>query len=201
MPRACRMADCQPLTCSSAVTTVMANSDAGCSPIRRATKTEWSEVASGTIARIALASRPDDRLGLVFSENRSERYEIVIENGDGPPLEIKGVRAEGNTYRLMILASNGNPRRVVYGSGSAEAPSYDTKAVLAASRPDLIPAPLFLGPEVEDPRYQLTGPSFWSKLLKGPTGLSAAIVVMVAVLAWVLLRVGRQLNKLPIEDI
>jgi hypothetical protein len=167
-------------------------------PAARGTRTEWGEVARGTVSQIELATVPRGRPGLEFPERREERYEIVIENGDGPPLDITGVVAEGNTYRLVLPASEGRSSRIVYGSDTAAPPRYDTSAVLAAMRPGREPEELMLGPQVEDPRYRPKGGR--SLGLQDPLVLAFAIVLMVLVLAWALFRAGKKIStRFPLE--
>ncbi len=158
-------------------------------------RTEWQEIGHGTVSRFQLREFRKEEPAVRFGEQRGERYQIVIENGDSPPLADPSFEAIGDVYRLVYLAGEGHRYRLYYGSDSAEFPSYDTAAVLASLGPHYEPTETGLGPESIDPGFRPTGG--WRKLLNSPAVLTLAIVLMVVVLAWVLFRAGARIKKLP----
>jgi hypothetical protein len=166
---------------------------------RLADKTEWTEVGRDTIDRFTLQGLHRENLRINFPEQREARYQIVIENADSPPLDITSITAEGNVYRLDFLGSPDQSYRVVYGSEIAESPRYDTAAVLSSVGSGYRPASLSLGNQVEDTSYRARNPT--RGMLEQQIVLILALALMVAVLAWLLLRAGRQIKQLPIDEI
>ena len=123
----------------------------------------------------------------------------MIENADNPPLEISSIKAEGEMYRLVFVASDQHHYRIEYGSDTAEAPRYDTAAVLASLGPGLQPVEAHPGPQVENAQYREV-PSLrdW---LSNAIFLTLAIVLMVIVLGWILFRAGQRIKQLPNEEV
>jgi hypothetical protein len=165
----------------------------------RPDRTEWRDIASATISRIQFRNFLREQLSIDFPEQRQEAYRIVIVNEDNPPLEVQGAKAEGNVYRAVFLAQEARPYRVFYGSETAKAPKYEVGAVLASLRQGFQPIEVPLGPQTDNVAFAgEPGPTLL-KFLNHGLFLGAAIVLMVAVLAWGLVRAGRQVDTLPKE--
>jgi hypothetical protein len=162
-------------------------------------RVNWVEIGTGTINRFGFRGFHREDLQVDFPERRAEHYQIEIENADNPPLEQPSVAAVGNIHRIVFFASGKLHYRVEYGSDTAEAPRYDTAAVLASLGPGIQPVEAQLGPQVENPRYR--GGRGWREWLASPLVLSLAIVLMVVVLGWMLFRAGKRLKQMPVEDI
>jgi hypothetical protein len=167
-------------------------------PATRGIETTWSEVGQGTIYRVQLGDFRREDLRLDFPEQRGRAYAIAIDNEDSPPLEITGVQAEGNVYRLLFVAAPGRRYHAEYGSDAADPPRYDTAAVLSHVRPGFATAEARLGGAIANPGYRPgRGLRGW---LDRPIVLIAAIALMVVVLAWALLRAGTLAAQMPKED-
>jgi hypothetical protein len=168
-------------------------------PVTRGVKTDWVEIGSGTIYRLQLRDFHREQLVIDFPEHREERFQILIENADSPPLEISAVKAQGNRYRMVFLPAAERRYHIEYGSDSAEPPRYDTAAVLASLRPGFQPAEARLGAQVENAQYrEVRG---LSHLLNNPIFLTVAIILMVIVLGWVLFRAGQRIKELPSPEV
>jgi hypothetical protein len=168
-------------------------------PVQQGVRTDWVEVGRGTLSLIQFRAFRRAELQVDFPQQRQERYQLVIENADNPPLEITAVAAEGAGYRLVFLVTDGRTYRVEYGSDSAEPPRYDTAAVLASLQKGFQPVTLKLGPQFANPGYNTVhGPR---DFLNSTIFLTLAIVVMVLVLAWALFRAGRRIKNLPQEEV
>ena len=167
-------------------------------PVKRGIETTWSEVGRGTIYRIQLRDFRREDLRLDFPEQREREYEIEIANEDSPPLDITGVKAEGDVYRLVFVGEPNRRYHVEYGSETADPPRYDTAAVLSYMRPGFATAEASLGNAIANPDYR-PGRSVrgW---LDRPIVLIVAIALMVVVLAWALLRAGKLAAQMPEED-
>lgn len=168
-------------------------------PARRGPKAEWVEVGRGTIHRIAFHSFRREGLRLDFPERRESRYQIVIDNEDNPPLEIAAVEAEGNIDRLIFLASGARRYRIAYGSDTAGPPRYETATVLAPLRRGFRPVEARPGVQAANPRYRTS--TGLRDVLNSPIVLGAVVVLMVAVLGWILLRAGRRIKQLPVDEV
>jgi hypothetical protein len=168
-------------------------------PVQQGVRTDWVEVGRGTLSLIQFRAFRRAELQVDFPQQRQERYQLVIENADNPPLEITAVAAEGAGHRLVFLGTEGRTYRVDYGSDSAEPPRYDTAAVLASLQKGFQPVTLKLGPQFANPGYNTVhGPR---DFLNSTIFLTLAIVVMVLVLAWALFRAGRRIKNLPQEEL
>jgi len=168
-------------------------------PVPRGVSTDWVELGQATVSMVHFGNFHRERLKITFPEQRQEDYRIIIYNQDNPPLEITGVKAEGNVYRMVFLAVPGKTYRVYYGSESADKPSYDMATVLAPLRKGHQAVAGSLG-------VQLANPDFGEKpgfALRGLLGnrliLGAAICLMVVVLGWGLFRAARRVDAMPKE--
>ena len=168
-------------------------------PVQNGVRADWVGVGDGTLSLIQFRAFRRAELKIAFPEQRQERYQLVIENADNPPLDIIGLVAEGTGQRLVFLGTEGRTYRVEYGSDTAEPPSYDTAAVLGSLQKGFQPVPLKLGPEVANPGYKTArGPG---DFLNNKVFLTLAIIVMVLVLAWALFRAGQRIKDMPQQDI
>ncbi len=168
---------------------------AGLQPAR----TEWQEIGGATISKLQMGGFSREKLVIDFPEHREEKYRIVIDNEDNPPLDIKAVKAEGNVYRAVFLTQEGGPYRVFYGSETAQAPKYEAAAVLGALGKGFQPIEARLGAQTDNTKYAGESNLMLSKLLNNWIFLGAAIALMVVVLGWGLFCAGRRLEQLPKE--
>lgn len=88
-------------------------------------------IAAGTITQIDVAGIHRHNLSIPLPETREAAYEIVIDDGDSPPLVVTGVTARGPVREVVFLGEPGNEYRLAYG-GSGVPPRYDTVAIDAA---------------------------------------------------------------------
>jgi len=168
-------------------------------PVVRGINTEWNTIGQATVSNFRFRSVRREQLGIVFPEHRESEYRVVIHNEDNPPLDITGVKAEGNVYRAIFLAQEGKTYRVFYGSETAPSPKYEAATVLAALREKYQPSEAKLGAEVENAGFQAEPGLGVRNLLNNWYFLGAMICLMVAVLGWGLFRAGRHLEGLPKE--
>jgi hypothetical protein len=168
-------------------------------PVQRGVRTDWVDVGRGTLLNIQFRAFRRAELKVDFPEQRQERYQLVIENADNPPLEITGVEAEGAGYRLVFLSSEGRTYRVEYGSDTAESPRYDTATVLAPLQRGFQPVTVKLGPQIANPGYR--SQRGLRDILNSALFLTLAIVAMVLVLGWALLRAGQRIKNLPQQEV
>jgi hypothetical protein len=167
--------------------------------VTQGVRTNWMEIGRGTISRFQFRGFHDEKLRIDFPEHRAEQFQIIIEDEDNPPLQITSVHAVGNMYRLVFLTAPEREYRVVYGSATAESPRYDVAAVLASIGPGYQPKIAGLDKEIENPSYR--DRAGLKALINTPIVLFLAMGLMIVVLAYVLLRAGKQIKKLPDPEI
>jgi hypothetical protein len=164
-------------------------------PVVRGPTTEWNAIGQATLSSLHFRDIHREQLSIEFPEQRREEYRIVIENEDNPPLEITGVKAEGNVYRVEFLAEAGKDYRVYYGSDEVEPPRYEATAVLATLRKSFPPRAATLGAQVGNAAYGGEPGLTVRKLLSNWVFLGSAICLMVVVLAWGLFLAGKRLEN------
>jgi hypothetical protein len=168
-------------------------------PVVRGVRTDSVEIGHGMLVNIQVRAYRRYELHVDFPEQRQEHYQLVIDNADNPPLEITGVQAEGTSYRLVFLSSEGRTYRLEYGSDTMESPRYDTAAVLASLERGYQPVAVKLGTQIAVPGYRTK--RGLRDLINSGAFLGLAIIVMVLVLTWVLYRAGQRLKRLPPEEV
>jgi hypothetical protein len=92
--------------------------------------------------------REEDRIAVGGASSRN--LEIEIENWDAPPLSIARIEANLPRRSIVFHAPEGKSFRLLYGSPSAAAPSYDLGDALARGAPAGVHAGA-LGPATESP--------------------------------------------------
>jgi hypothetical protein len=100
-------------------------------------------LATATITRIDVAGIRREQLVVPLPESRLASYDLVIDDGDSPPIVVTGVTARGPVREVVFLAEPAGGYRLAYG-GELAAPRYDTAAIRAAlaARADTMPATL-----------------------------------------------------------
>ena len=167
-------------------------------PEPRGVRTEWRQLGRAILSQFAFRELNREQMEVGFPETRSESYRLVIDNRDDPPLEITGVRATGNVYRMVHFADPGKEYRLAYGSDAVKAPSYDTTALAASLREDYKPIVAELGKVAEN--TDVRPPSDFLALLNNPVLLIGGVCVLVALLGWGLYAAARRVDALPDDN-
>jgi hypothetical protein len=168
-------------------------------PVTRGTQTEWSTIAQGQVSLLDFGGERKESLAVSCSEHREREYRLVIHNADSPPLEISGVKAKGNSYRVVFLAAAGETYRLYYGAKKIDSPSYDAVAVLAPLRQGHAAKEARLGDETANAAAARPSAISLSDVLNNPVVLGAVIVVLVTVLGAALYFAARRVDAIP-ED-
>ncbi|MEX2580273.1 MAG: DUF3999 family protein [Verrucomicrobiales bacterium] len=135
----------------------------------------WRTIHRGRIHRFRVGDFHDERTTLEFDGQRSDRYRVLVENEDSPPLSFEGVEAKGDIHQLQYLAEPsgaapspaesdpaealpeppGAEWEIYYGteSGAVRKPRYDTAALLAARGRDVATVPLSLDAQRENESF------------------------------------------------
>jgi len=158
-----------------------------------ASKTAWTARAAATISRIRAGRVQAQQLVIPLpAECRARHYRLAIANQDNPALTVTGIRLRENLYEGLFFPKAGRLYRVFMGALGLRAPSYDVAAVLRA-----VPAGAndlwTLGAPAANPAFK-AGLSFaW---LGGKKLFIIAVLAMVAVLAWVIVRSAGKIDRL-----
>ena len=159
---------------------------------------EWQAIASGTIENFTLWDQEWQARSISFPERREEAYRVIIHNEDNPPLNLGGVKAEGNLHRAVFLSQPEKSYRVFYGSDTLEQPNYEAAKVLATLRKTNATVGVPIGPQQTNVDF-LEAPGKPSGILNNWIFFGGAITAMVAVLAWSLFSAGKRLESIPKE--
>jgi hypothetical protein len=155
------------------------------------------EIGSATLESLHFRDINRDQTSVSFPEQRQDHYRIVIRNRDNPPLEITAITGRGNGYNLLFLPLQGKNYSVRYGAEKAEQPSYDTAPIRELLRRGYKSVSVPLGSETSAAPVPETVDI--AKLLNSKFFLGAVVTLMVAVLAWSLVRVGKRIEQFPKE--
>ncbi len=151
-------------------------------------KGPWTGLASGRISRVDAGKVHQASLQIPLNgERRHRHYRIVIENQDNPPLTITGLRARENVYEILFFPKPDRRYRLFYGGAGGPAPAYDTATVLNAVPPGAALA-WSLGGETANPLFKPDARSSFD----GKNLLIAAIILMVGLLAWAMVRITKK---------
>lgn len=155
----------------------------------------WQRIGEGVLSRVDFRNLKRDELSLSFPETRREKYRIVIDNGDSPPLNVIGIQGEGNVYEALYLALPGGHVQLNYGAPDARPLNNDTAAIREVVRSGFHPSPASLGPEV--PITSTSQPIRWSKRLQSPIAVGGVITILLLLLGRGLYKAAKRIEELP----
>jgi len=151
-------------------------------------------IATATITRIDVAGLRRERLAIPLPESRLETYELVIDDGDSPPLAVTGVTARGPAREILFLAEPGGVYRLAYG-GDRAAPRYDTAAIRAAVAARMVATPATLGVESVVATPPPAADPLW--LLRDGRFQITVIATLAILLAAALFRAAKRIDAVP----
>lgn len=155
----------------------------------------WRTIGSGRLSNIDFHNLDRANLTIPLTETRQPRYRLVIENRDSPPLEITGLKARGPIYELVFLAQPKTAYRLAYGGSNVDSPDYDTAAIATALGAGYVPQPAEAGAQDVLSSTAATGEPTFKRLINDSRLLTAAILVLVAVLGIGLYQASRRVNS------
>lgn len=157
---------------------------------------EWRALAEATLLRIDFRNLSREELVVTFPQTRADRYRLVIENRDSPPLEVTGIAAEGTVYEAVFFAEPEREYRLAYGDELALAPHYDVAAIEALLLQGVEPQPAALA--AEQP-LSAAGPraTTFRDLLNSKPLLIGLVIVLVLSLGWGLYHAVQRMETLP----
>jgi len=167
----------------------------------KTTPDSWHTVQRGFLHSYHVGDFRDERLALRFEEGRSERYRLVIENGDNPPLRFTGVSGEGDLDELLFLAAPGERLSLFVGAPLNEVnpARLDTAAILAAQKSGVERTRLELSPLTENPTFRNEKPAE-PRLFESKTLLWSIIALVVAMMIWILYLTLKRIDQIEGES-
>jgi hypothetical protein len=165
----------------------------------RSGKDQWGRpqenrllLSRGMISRFNLRAVQREALDIPIAEARFSDYELVVENGDNPLLNISGVEVSGPAYQVDFIARPGESYRLFFGGvKDVPAPDYDVAALRALRQQER---------SVTRAALSSVRPNTACRPEKAVSGnvlrrlLGAALVLIVVVLGWALLRAWRRME-------
>ena len=142
------------------------------------------QIGSGKLVRVIRDGINADALRMSIRQPTEPQLDLVVDDGDNPPLQLEGVTAVFAELPWIYFESPGGPLTARYGDPRLAAPRYDLEAVRAD-----VPAnpqkaawrttpPLTLAPETEGlpmaergSRLDIDGFEYMRDISAGPAGL------------------------------
>lgn len=153
-------------------------------------ETVWRTITTGTLSALRFQDLNYDHATLDFTEQRAQRYRVIIYNQDNPPLTLKDVSASGPGYELLFIHQPGSSYQLRYGFSPSVKPTYDVVPVLELLRKGYGKSTAALGEETEAKPTE--SPWRIADLLNSEWFLGLVISLMVLVLGWSLYKVGKR---------
>ncbi|MEO6911665.1 MAG: hypothetical protein ABI158_12160, partial [Edaphobacter sp.] len=158
-----------------------------------------SETMKGTILRVRLTQGGHEirqqqlsvpaTLGSNMQSPAS--VEVVIDNGDDPPLPITAVRLEMRQRMLCFAAPAAQMVTLLYGDTGLTAPQYDYARLFSVTDNT---STVQLGPEQRNPEYR-PRPDTRALTERYPDILWIALLIVICILAVVALRSARTIHR------
>lgn len=156
----------------------------------------WRTIKRGRVHRYHIGDFHNEDLAIGFETTRSEKFRIVIENGDSPALSVAEIVAIGDRFEVLFLSGPASKWRAYYGSNRKDlkAPRYDTAALNIAKGRGIAASGFTLGEEQRNADFN-----------KNTTGLGWAeqkwalwsmIAIVVAGLVAILFRAGQNIEEI-----
>lgn len=130
----------------------------------------------------------EEKVAVEFPETRARDVQLVVDNGDNPPIDVNGIDLQGPVYEMVFLAKPGAVYRAYYGHETAQPPDYDVSAIERLLDNDYAPVAARLQARRENPDYA-TSPT---RFLGSKAFFVAVVVIMLAVLALALYSAARR---------
>ncbi len=110
---------------------------------------ELSPLTNGVLYR----SEANENVTVRFGATRARYFRLEIEDGDNPPLAVRGASGLYVPQELILRAPSAGPLILFTGNANIGMPSYDLEAVFARSGSSLALSPAQLGPLAANPGY------------------------------------------------
>ncbi len=161
-------------------------------PKLRAGVQDWEQIGTGAVRQFSIRDLEEEELEVRFPESRSDKFRVIIENRDSPPLEISSVIARGPVHEAVFLASPERDYSLVY-EADVEAPDYDLAAINRLLHDGAEPIAAELSDQEE--RTDAEPAAFDPKaILNNAYVLGSIAVVLIALLGWALFSASKRIQ-------
>jgi len=144
---------------------------------------KWQGVITHTIRAVDVGSYREVLATIPFRQPRRHTwYRLTIRNLDSPPLDIAGVRVNGEVWETLFFRALERKYRVLYGAAAMEPPRYDIAASVERTREEDVDI-YSLGPE-----QQTAASEVKRRWLSGRAVMVGVVVLAAAVLFWLIAR-------------
>jgi len=161
-------------------------------PVQQGVETRMATIANGNIEALHFKDFLREQTKLYFPEQRRQRYRLVIDDKDNPPLKLAGIKGLGPGYQLLFLPQSHRIYQLRYGASKVDMPQYDTAPIQELLRKGYQPVPARLDSEVKS--IEVEEAFDFLQFLNSNTFLGLVIFVMVLVLGWSLYRVSKRIS-------
>lgn len=97
------------------------------------------EVGRATLSRVVRDGMTAEALRIPLAEANEPNVDLVVEDGNNPPLELNRVTLEMLRFPWIYFEATGSPIVARYGDPALTAPRYDLEAARDSVRPSMIP--------------------------------------------------------------
>lgn len=152
----------------------------------------WKVVHSGIIS--CVNEEPDARIERAITLPRPIRaadWRITIHNNDSPPLDISGIKLEGETREIVFYRDQAKTYRLLYGAEESKKPLYDIAQVISRTESEAT-AQYTVGQQNRNPDYSETKKR--KSLLSRRTIMTIAIILMIAALGWLIAQTVKNID-------
>lgn len=110
------------------------------------TQVEPAVIGRATITRLTRGEATASQLRIPIAVPHEPEIVLVIEDGDNPPLDLRGVSAEFAELPWIYFEAPAGAVKALYGDPAAKAPSYDLEAARATIRIAEVPTAAWMEP-------------------------------------------------------
>ncbi len=98
-----------------------------------------AEIGRTTLSRATLSGAADARLRIPIAPPREPEIDLVVDDGNNPPLDLTGIEAVFAELPWIYFEAPGSPVVARYGDSRATAPMYDLEAARSSIRIEEVP--------------------------------------------------------------
>jgi hypothetical protein len=148
-------------------------------------------LARGTLRHLDFRTINLKDLAVNLPESRRMAYELIIENGDNPPLSVSGIILEGPELQALFMAPPASRIRLYAVNPKAVKPRFDTTVIRMALDRGLMGHMLPEAHLEANPDWRRSGGFSFNK----KAALGGALVVMALVLGAALFKAARRMES------
>jgi hypothetical protein len=154
---------------------------------------DWRFRGSGYLFRVSTPRFQGENTEIQYPEVQDRYIKFSIINKDDKPLVISGVEMSGIVRELAFQIEPGNTYSLYYGNGSARRPEYDIEKLFPYLDEEMLNF-VSLAKEEKNPNFRPPEPPRVPLTERNPYVLPVALGIVVAIMAFLLLRLFVKVN-------